>query len=435
MMLIFFLSLSASGQEYRFPTSEEDYGEYYPTAYVDHGGNTDWNCGSITYGGHDGSDFGGGSWTGMDEGRDIVAAAIGTVSDTHDGEDDTCSTGNCPGGGGYGNYVKILHPDGYTTLYAHMATWSIPVSIGDAVSCGEKIGEMGSSGYSTGPHLHFEVRDTGGTRVDPFYGACSDGPSLWVDQGEYDDLPGLICADIEPCAPVAQLTCGETIHSSNDAPGSSQVHGAYGCAEFVYSGPEISWSFSTDRDEPVRIDLGGHAADLDLFVLTSEACDGTGCLGWSTNGETEAEWVEFDATAEEVYTVVIDGWEGATSDFELSADCEGVWPGSQTDTGGTVATGTGGSTGTNTGGGSGGSGSGSSTSGGTDGGSGGSPPEEGRGEVRSAEEEGCGCAVADPRAGLLTSCLLLLGLTRRRATPDRPSRRAAPGRRSARGSR
>ena len=94
---------TARAQDYRFPTSGEDYGHFYPTAYLDQGGTTDWNCGGITYSGHGGSDFGGGSWTGMDEGRDIVAAAAGTVVDTHDGESDRGSTGDCPGGGGSGN--------------------------------------------------------------------------------------------------------------------------------------------------------------------------------------------------------------------------------------------------------------------------------------------------------------------------------------------
>ena len=67
-------ALPASAQNYRFPTTAADYASYYPTAYKDEGGQ-DWNCGSIFYSGHGGSDFGGGSWAGMDEGRDIVAAA------------------------------------------------------------------------------------------------------------------------------------------------------------------------------------------------------------------------------------------------------------------------------------------------------------------------------------------------------------------------
>jgi murein DD-endopeptidase MepM/ murein hydrolase activator NlpD len=67
-------------------------------------------------------------------------------------------------GYGYGNYVVIRHDNGYETLYAHLS--AIYVSQGQYVSQGETIGAVGSSGYSTGPHLHFEVHVNGAT-VDP----------------------------------------------------------------------------------------------------------------------------------------------------------------------------------------------------------------------------------------------------------------------------
>jgi len=62
--------------------------------------------------------------------------------------------------GGYGNTVVMVHGDGtVTTLYAHMSV--IHASAGDRVDQGEVIGEIGSTGFSTGPHLHFEVRVNG----------------------------------------------------------------------------------------------------------------------------------------------------------------------------------------------------------------------------------------------------------------------------------
>jgi murein DD-endopeptidase MepM/ murein hydrolase activator NlpD len=67
-------------------------------------------------------------------------------------------------GTGYGSYVIISHDNGYETLYAHLS--AIYVTLGQYVSQGEAIGAIGSSGYSTGPHLHFEVRINGAT-VDP----------------------------------------------------------------------------------------------------------------------------------------------------------------------------------------------------------------------------------------------------------------------------
>lgn len=58
--------------------------------------------------------------------------------------------------GGYGNYVKIQHPNGTQTLYGHMD--SVAVALGESVNRGDPIGLMGSTGRSTGCHLHFEVR-------------------------------------------------------------------------------------------------------------------------------------------------------------------------------------------------------------------------------------------------------------------------------------
>jgi murein DD-endopeptidase MepM/ murein hydrolase activator NlpD len=60
---------------------------------------------------------------------------------------------------GYGNYVVIRHYDGFETLYAHLSR--IDVAAGNAVSRGQQIGAVGSTGRSTGPHLHFEVNKSG----------------------------------------------------------------------------------------------------------------------------------------------------------------------------------------------------------------------------------------------------------------------------------
>jgi murein DD-endopeptidase MepM/ murein hydrolase activator NlpD len=69
-------------------------------------------------------------------------------------------------GGGYGNYVVINHGNGYTTLYAHMVSNSVVVKAGQVVKQGQKLGIMGSTGRSTGTHLHFEIKGSSGN-IDP----------------------------------------------------------------------------------------------------------------------------------------------------------------------------------------------------------------------------------------------------------------------------
>jgi murein DD-endopeptidase MepM/ murein hydrolase activator NlpD len=182
------LASSAFAQDYAFPTTASDYGYWYPTSYFDHGGGTDYTCNGDAYGGHNGSDYGAGSWAGMNAGRSVTAAAAGTVTYVHDGEVDTC-TGNCSSPA---NVVQIQHPNGLVTVYAHLKRWSIPVQPGDSVACGQVIGEMGSSGFSSGPHLHFGVY-SGQTALDPFEGSCNPSPSMWVSQGGYQGVPARTC--------------------------------------------------------------------------------------------------------------------------------------------------------------------------------------------------------------------------------------------------
>lgn len=67
--------------------------------------------------------------------------------------------------GGYGKRVKIRGKDGYFTLYAHLNKYS--VKKGQKVRAGQRIGAVGSTGHSTGPHLHFEVRNGKDRAVHP----------------------------------------------------------------------------------------------------------------------------------------------------------------------------------------------------------------------------------------------------------------------------
>jgi murein DD-endopeptidase MepM/ murein hydrolase activator NlpD len=69
-------------------------------------------------------------------------------------------------GGGYGNFVKIRHNSTYQTHYAHLSRYGAGISVGAQVEQGQIIGYVGSTGYSTGPHLHYEIQKNG-TLVNP----------------------------------------------------------------------------------------------------------------------------------------------------------------------------------------------------------------------------------------------------------------------------
>lgn len=100
------------------------------------------SCGFGGYRGHVGTDL---TMSGA-YGKPVYASAAGTV--TYVGWS-----------GGYGKLVKISHANGYSTWYAHMSAYT--VSVGDKVYQGQQIGRIGSTGNSTGPHLHFEIRING----------------------------------------------------------------------------------------------------------------------------------------------------------------------------------------------------------------------------------------------------------------------------------
>lgn len=88
---------------------------------------------------------------GAPTGTPIYASASGTVLAVKAG----CAVGRKSCGGGYGNMAIIQHPNGTKTLYAHMS--KLATSTGTNVKQGKVIGYVGSTGRSTGPHLHFEV--------------------------------------------------------------------------------------------------------------------------------------------------------------------------------------------------------------------------------------------------------------------------------------
>ncbi len=182
----------------------------YVANHVDVGGIKDYNCMANTYSTHWGIDY-------VESGvANVVAAAPGTVVLATDGNFDQCTacanSGDCSFNAS--NQVVIDHGSGLYGFYVHMAKGSIVVQQGDVVTCGQHLGEAGSSGCSTTAHLHFgavrdfDVQDPGSSAYDPYAGPCSPTPvSLWVEQGPYGGLPGVAetgCGTLT-CAPGSDL--------------------------------------------------------------------------------------------------------------------------------------------------------------------------------------------------------------------------------------
>lgn len=92
----------------------------------------------------------------------IKAAKAGTVVDVRDGNGNTY-----PWSKSYGNYAKIQHEGGVYSLYGHLEAGTITVSKGQSVDQGQVIGQEGNSGFSTGYHLHFELRGPDDIAFDP----------------------------------------------------------------------------------------------------------------------------------------------------------------------------------------------------------------------------------------------------------------------------
>ncbi len=168
---------------------------YRISAYVDQntaaGAFQDFNCGSNTYDGHKGTDISISpfNFLKMDHNWvEVIAAAGGTIVDKHDGEFDK----NCAATSMMANYLVVKHDDGSQALYFHMKNNSLTTkTVGQKLIAGEHVGFVGSSGNSSGPHLHFEVwsGSTSATLVDPFYGTCNklNNSSWWEMQKPYKE--------------------------------------------------------------------------------------------------------------------------------------------------------------------------------------------------------------------------------------------------------
>lgn len=145
----------------------------------------DFKCGTLTYDGHNGTDFRLPTLALQRAGVEVLASASGRVLRIRDGAQDGAfrSAREAVRDAECGNGAVIEHADHWETQYCHMANGSLAVKPGELVKVGQPLGRVGLSGLTEYPHLHFMVRHKG-AMVDPFaYGAvagsCGGGELLW----------------------------------------------------------------------------------------------------------------------------------------------------------------------------------------------------------------------------------------------------------------
>jgi murein DD-endopeptidase MepM/ murein hydrolase activator NlpD len=111
---------------------------------------------------------------------------------------------------GYGKYVRIRHTNGYETAYAHMSAFARGIQPGTRVRQGQIIGYVGSTGLSTGPHLHYEIM-VNNRFVDPMRiklprGRVLDGPTLADFERERDRADNMMNRPASRVAETAPAT-------------------------------------------------------------------------------------------------------------------------------------------------------------------------------------------------------------------------------------
>ncbi len=144
------------------------------------------------------------AWNKMDNSEvEVVAAADGVIVLKQDGNfDRSCSFG------GTWNAIYVQHADGSVAWYGHLKNGSLTAEdVGTAVTAGDYLGVVGSSGSSTIPHLHFELYDNSNALIDPYAGSCNtlNDTSWWNTQRPYYDsavnkiTTGLAVVDFATC--------------------------------------------------------------------------------------------------------------------------------------------------------------------------------------------------------------------------------------------
>jgi len=132
--------------------------------------------------------------------------------------------------GGYGKYVRIRHANGYETAYGHMTAFARGLDVGSHVRQGQVIGFVGSSGLSTGSHVHFEIivndRFVDPMRIKLPRGRVLDGEALNIFEKDREQLDAVLSHPAQP-PHVAQATNGNVAQGQNNQSPSNNIAQAH----------------------------------------------------------------------------------------------------------------------------------------------------------------------------------------------------------------
>lgn len=242
----------------------------------------DYQCSSLSYEGHKGTDFALPTLEAMNKGVNVIAAAPGKVVAVRDGMDDEYYTKDSiakVAGRDCGNRVAISHGAGWITDYCHLKKGSVALKKGDRVAMGDVLGQIGMSGRAQFPHLHFSVQHRG-KPVDPFAPkgvttcAAPVEKTLWLDTPEYQ-AGGLIEIGFAPDVPkFAAVKAGKTPREIEaDAPNLVLWLFAYGLKtgdviDYGFTGPEgVNFSNSKvqEKNQAQLMRLGGKRRTVDVW--------------------------------------------------------------------------------------------------------------------------------------------------------------------------
>lgn len=181
LLLLAIPSAAPAAMTFESPLSGTPRSDWFIINFVDHGDGTtplDYAGGRQTYPTHTGMDIMLYDFMTMDEGIDVLAAALGTVLACVDGLDDRVLEGQP-------NRIFLRHADGSVSYYAHLKMHSILVATGQVVAAGQKMAEVGADGTNEVAHLHFGVRNdysTNGIWCEIMTNQCGLAQSFdWFD--------------------------------------------------------------------------------------------------------------------------------------------------------------------------------------------------------------------------------------------------------------